>query len=261
MIDAMKTGMLCVKRITHVLEAVHTAHGRMQMNNRSWYGISLAVDGRIVYKHNGKRFISDSSHIVILPKNQSYELECIESGRFTVINFLLENDISLDTFQVIEISNPDMILTLYKKLETIFRSSQSSKHAKLLSCFYEMLALIIEEHEKKRAPFVLKKAIDLIEDQICNPEISNISIADELHISEIYLRKLFNKYLSTTPKQYIQDLRSKRAEELLICTSNSISSVSEMCGYSTVGMFCRAFKKRHGVTPTEYRNKNKLYVI
>ena len=259
--ETMIAKMPCIKKITHVLTTEHNAHERMHMENRPWYGISLAIDGKIVYKHNGNRFISDSNHIVILPKNQSYELECVQSGKFTLINFLLDTDIALDTFQIIEISNPEIILTLHKKIETIFISYQSSKYAKALSCFYEIIALIIEEQEKHRVPFVLKKAIRLIENQIDNPELSNTRLASELHISEIYLRKLFRTYLSTSPKQYIQNLRWNHAQDLLISTSYSISEISARCGYSGTNMFCRAFKKSHGITPTEYRKENKLYVM
>ena len=124
--EAMMKDMPCLKKITHILTTEHDARKRMHMENRPWYGISLAIDGKIVYKHKGNRFISDSNHIVILPKNQSYELECVQSGKFTLINFLLDADVALDTFQVIEISNPEIIFTLHKKIETIFLSCQSS---------------------------------------------------------------------------------------------------------------------------------------
>ncbi len=100
-----------------------------------------------------------------------------------------------------------------------------------------------------------------MEEQIDNPEISNTWLAAELHISEVYLRKLFHTYLSTSPKQYVRSLRWNRAQELLISSSYSISDISEKCGYAGTGAFCRAFKKNSGVTPTEYRKENKRYII
>ncbi len=146
--NSIPASVPCVKEITHVLTPEHTAHGRMYMKDRPWYGISLAIDGKIVYKHNGERFVSDRNHIVIIPKNQSYELECVQSGKFTLINFLLAADVALDTFRVIEISNPEIMLALHKKMETVFLSRQSSQYAKMLACFYEIVALILEEREK-----------------------------------------------------------------------------------------------------------------
>ena len=261
MVETMITGTPCVRKITHVLTTEHSAGSHMRMQNRPWYGISLAIDGEIIYKHNGNRFISDSRHIVILPKDQTYELECVRSGKFALINFLLDTDITLDTFQVTEISNPEIFLALHKKIESLFLSYQSSKYARTLSGFYEIAALIIEEYEKKRVPFVIKKAISLIETHIENPELSNTWLASSLHISESYLRKLFHIYLSTSPQKYVQALRFNRAEELLISSSYSISAISGKCGYSETGIFCRAFKKKYGVTPTEYRKDNRLYII
>ncbi|MBQ8309487.1 MAG: hypothetical protein IJX80_00560 [Clostridia bacterium] len=167
----------------------------------------MAIDGKIVYKHHGRRFISDSNHIVILPKNQDYDLECIQSGKITLINFLLNTDIPLDTFRIIEISKPEKILALHKKAEEAFRSYQSSRHAKMQSCLYEIIATIIDEQEKNSVPPVLKKALMLLESQISDTELSNTYLASELHISEIYLRKIFRAYLSKSPQKYIQSLR------------------------------------------------------
>ena len=35
----------------------------------------------------------------------------------------------------------------------------------------------------------------------------------------------------------------------------------EECGFSSVYHFCRAFKNKTGMTPTEYANLNKIYQI
>ncbi|MBQ8309486.1 MAG: helix-turn-helix transcriptional regulator [Clostridia bacterium] len=52
----------------------------------------------------------------------------------------------------------------------------------------------------------------------------------------------------------------KPCQRALVNSSCSIAEISEACGYSSMGMLCRAFKHKNGVTPTEYRKENKLYI-
>ena len=250
-----------VTEISTVFTTTHTANNRMRMENRRWYGVSLAIDGQIVYKHKGKRFVSDENHVVILPKGQSYELECVKTGSFTLINFQLEKDPGLDTFRVIEITKTDQFMALHKKMEELFLSYRGSKWAHLLSCFYEMVALLLDEQERNRVPFILKRALALIEERLSDATLSNTQLAASLHISEIYLRKLFCTYLSTSPKRYVQAIRINRARDLLIGSSYTVSEIAEKCGYSGVGLFCRAFKAKCGVTPSEYRKENKVCIL
>lgn len=253
--------MPSVRDIVRVLTTEHSARDRSHMKNRPSYGISLAIDGEIVYKHKGKRYVSDSEHVVILPKGQSYELECVKSGKFTLFNFQLDMDIELDSFRVIKISKPERILAVHKKAESVFLSHQKSKWMRLLSCFYEIAAIIMEEFEASETPFILKKAMRMIEEQTSNHELSNIWLAKELEISEIYLRKLFGAYLSMSPKQYIQGERIKLAQKLLLGSTYSVSEITERCGYLSESTFCRVFKQKNGVTPTEYRKENKRYFV
>lgn len=255
------TELLCVKEITGVYTVTHAARKSICMKDRPWYGISLAIDGEIVYKHNGESYVSDENHVVILPKGQSYELECVRSGRFTLVNFLLSDDIPLDSFRVFSIRKPDKFLALHKKTEDAFSSIEDSRYARALACFYESLALVIDEAERESVPFVLKQALQAIETRIADSALSNTSLARELRISEVYLRKLFSAYLSTSPKRYILNVRMNRAQDLLIGSDLSVFAIAEQCGYSGVGIFCRAFKAKNGVTPSEYRRENRHRIL
>ena len=48
----------------------------------------------------------------------------------------------------------------------------------------------------------------------------------------------------------------QRAEELLAATSLTVEKVAESAGYPSVEHFNRRFKKMHGLTPVQYRNKH-----
>ena len=48
---------------------------------------------------------------------------------------------------------------------------------------------------------------------------------------------------------------------LLISTALSITEISIECGFANLYHFCRTFKQRTGLTPTEYAAKNRFYEI
>ena len=75
------------------------------------------------------------------------------------------------------------------------------------------------------------------------------------------MRKLFLSYYHITPKQYVLDIRIRKAKQLLCDTPFSVTAIAEECGFSSVYHFCRVFKEKTGFTPTEYANLNKIYQI
>lgn len=115
------------------------------------------------------------------------------------------------------------------------------------------------DFEQSKNP--LSAIIEYIETHLSDNNITNGFLAKKIGISEIYFRKLFISNLGVTPKQYILDLRIKKAKQLLINGSHSVTETSEKCGFSTVYHFCRIFKDKTGLTPLEYSKKYKIFEI
>ena len=86
-------------------------------------------------------------------------------------------------------------------------------------------------------------------------------LAKKLGISEVYLRKLFSVHYGTSPRQFIIDMRIQKAKSLLTNGTHTITSISEECGFSSLYHFCRTFKDKTGMTPTEYAKNGKIYQI
>ncbi len=77
-----------------------------------------------------------------------------------------------------------------------------------------------------------------------------------------YGRSVFYKKIKTltghTPTEFVKTIRMKHAAKSLKNTQKAVNEISSMVGYSDSDYFCRAFKKHFGVTPSDYRNKNKV---
>ena len=236
---------------------VHSKKGRkFQMTNRQSYGLSLCISGQITYTMNGENYISDQNKAVLLPKGGTYSLQGDKEGLFPVVNFKCEN-FNCNEIVVVPLENSQACIKDFETLKDLFLHDKN--HLKIYSAFYELLDKVSSANLRKQHP--LASVIEYIAENIQSPELSNTRLARQIGISEVYLRKLFLACYNITPKQYILDIRIKKAKHMLINTPYTVTAISEECGFSSVYHFCRVFKEKTGFTPTEYANLNKIYQI
>lgn len=79
--------------------------------------------------------------------------------------------------------------------------------------------------------------------------------------SPVYLRRSFAARYGCSPKEYLVQLRNEHAVRRLRFTGDSIGDIARACGYSDVYQFSKAFKKRNGLSPTDYRIRQGLNFI
>lgn len=86
-------------------------------------------------------------------------------------------------------------------------------------------------------------------------DITVDSVAESLSLSRSSVSHIFSTRISMNFCDYINSLRLRDAEELLMNKNYSITEVAYMSGFSTIRTFNRAFLKKHGVSPSEFRKK------
>lgn len=84
-------------------------------------------------------------------------------------------------------------------------------------------------------------------------EISMNLLADRAGFSPIYFSRLFKQHFKTNFVDYLNELRIDAAKRLLEDPSLSMKNVAALTGHETQSYFTKNFKKRTGMTPTEYR--------
>lgn len=98
----------------------------------------------------------------------------------------------------------------------------------------------------------VRQAISIVED-LYGTELTVNDIAERLNINRTYLSGIFAGYVGTPLKKYIVDFRITQSEELLFTTNWSIDYISKVCGFSSPSYFTKIFRKKHGLSPSEYR--------
>lgn len=231
-------------------------HRTLEMVNRPNFGLSFCIGGKITYTHKGNTFVSEPGYAVILPKGASYRLDGTEAGWFPLINFQCEH-FSPETFTVIPLRNPDSYLAGYETLKNNMLFQHA--HTKVMSILYDLFYRL--SHEQTERHSLLAPATDYLENHFAEPTITNSLLAQKCGISEVYFRQLFHRFFHTSPKQYILDLRIRKARQLLTGSDLSVLAIAEQCGFTNPYHFSRTFKTVTGLTPTAYKRQNKAVIV
>ncbi|MBU2945366.1 helix-turn-helix domain-containing protein [Zobellia uliginosa] len=83
-------------------------------------------------------------------------------------------------------------------------------------------------------------------------------IAAKISVSQRYLSDTLKKETGKTTTEHLQLLLIDEAKNLLLQPSKSIAEVAYELGFEYPPYFSRLFKKKEGISPTEYREKYKL---
>ncbi|MNR51475.1 Arabinose operon regulatory protein [compost metagenome] len=86
----------------------------------------------------------------------------------------------------------------------------------------------------------------------CNLSLS--TVAEELSLTPSYVTRYFKNKNGLPLMQYVSKIRIEKAKELLETTNLTIKEIVEQVGFVDENNFSRAFRKREGVSPSQYRS-------
>lgn len=130
----------------------------------------------------------------------------------------------------------------------------------LLKAYFLELAVMLsrlyvfDEPAKNEDIINLAKAAAYIETHFAEG-IDIAQLAKLSHYSERHFLRLFTQTYKATPLEYITNLRINHACILLKDKKCSVSTAAVQCGYTNVNYFSRVFRKKTGLSPTEYKKQ------
>jgi AraC family transcriptional regulator len=86
-------------------------------------------------------------------------------------------------------------------------------------------------------------------------DLSLSALANRAGMSAFHLHRIFTASVGETPKQLTLRLRLGRAAVLLLSGGETVLEVALACGFRSHEVFCRAFRRRFGITPSAYRKR------
>lgn len=112
---------------------------------------------------------------------------------------------------------------------------------------------------QEKWPTNIQRAVSCIHKHLFKPKLTVGWMKEQCHISGNNFSGKFKYYLGKTPKQYILHHRIEAAKQLLgnpKLQGVSISMTAYELGFSSAASFSRLFKRRIGITPSRWREKN-----
>lgn len=141
----------------------------------------------------------------------------------------------------------DMTL-LSQRIKSIIRNREAirEKAFKLIRKNDNEPLLVNELNDK-----FVKKAVETIRVNMDNSEFGKDEFASAMNVSPSLLYKKIKSLTDQSPVNFIKAIRLNYALELLQSRRYTVTEVSELCGFSSIGYFSTAFRKYFGKTPTE----------
>lgn len=105
---------------------------------------------------------------------------------------------------------------------------------------------------------------DIIDELVCyleqeNTQINLTEFAANHYVSVQNLIRIFFRRIGETPYSYHRAYKMAKAAQRLVYTKTQIKTIAAVAGYCSEGAFSTQFSKLYGLSPSEYRNRYKVY--
>ena len=147
------------------------------------------------------------------------------------------------------ITKPFDLSLLSQKIRTIIHNREivREKTIRLISNDTSELPVVNNTNGK-----FINKLTEIVWANIGNASFDKILFASEMNVSPSQLYKKVKSLTGQSPTELIKTIRLRHASELLQTQRYTITEISELCGFSSVGYFSTVFKSFFGKSPTEF---------
>ena len=153
------------------------------------------------------------------------------------------------------------LMSLISKLEFEYKNSQPG-HKFMLECLSMEITISLMRELRSNMAFMpelrkysskreINMAIDFLWES-ADMEFSLDKLCKTVNLSPYYFERLFKDHTGKTPYEYYMDIKNRKALEYLKTKAYSITEVCFILGFSSHSHFTSVFRKRLGITPSEY---------
>lgn len=241
----------------------------------NYYELFLMVRGNAKHMVNGVLQTLHERQLLFIRDFDVHDYVCTEENSFEFINFAFEKEMFDLLFEYIGafpekekfLSSPlpPCISLSPKDNENLFFSftelnqSNEAKDISLKAKFIlaKIFLKYFQSADEKKDDIPLW--LEMTYEKMKNPKnfiagarrMCEISGKSREHIS-----RLFKKYYSQTPTEFVTQMRLEMAVNLLLMSNLSVTDICYECGFETLSWFYKCFCQKFGKTPVQYRNDN-----
>ncbi len=223
------------------------------------FKVFTAVDGKKAWEFISKQIPDLVVSDIMMPNMDGFELCKIMKSTYETshIPIVLLTALSEKTDQLHGLGlGADDYLTkpfdmnlLIQRIKSIIRNREvvRDKALKLIKGDSNEPILTNELNDK-----FVKKMLEVAKANIPNTEFDKEEFASAMNVSSSLLYKKIKSLTDQSPTDFIKTIRLNHAVVLLQSKNYTVTEVSELCGFASLGYFSTVFSKHFGKSPSEY---------
>ncbi len=237
--------------------------------------------GSVLLTVDNDEFVMSRGEIAVVNCNVVHKISYHNSN--SVITYF-----QFDVYEYMKEIYPDINISLFDFITVDYPSKYAVFDAS--SLIYDCFDKIENEHDKKTFSYTsvisayiriavaflqreqivgnvdllssnknLSKLLPLLQyiDDNYQDQLTLDKLAEIMFLSKNHICKLFSIGLNSTFTKYLNYQRLNHSERLLLNTNLNMIDIALDSGFMSIQYFNRCFKKKHGITPFEYRRLNK----
>lgn len=245
-----------------------------KLHFHDFYELSLIYEGESDFLVNGEKIKVLPGTIHMVTPSDYHMQMTKEDQTFRYINLIFSHDLLDDDLAAAfenhtrpiwlqpDRNSAESIFSLAQNLLLEYQSWEKGKsfpfseqlieHGIQILCIQIARLLDSTQTNEQDSLLPVRKAISIIRREY-RREITLQEIADQVYLSPAYLSQLFHKTVGVSFSSYLTDYRLQMAARYLSSNTLLLKEIAPLCGFPTFPYFSAAFKKRFGMSPSEYR--------
>ena len=218
------------------------------------------ISGKASFMLNGKLITLSEGDVVISQPNEVHMCIFENAGEYEHCCVWIDLETRSKHPEFMQLFSSNSVLSFSQKsseqicdlLDTLC-NSQSTLEAtvSLLQLLLLMQKSNLSQNGDSPLPVAFREVLEDINRNFSDPR--PISEICAIHfVSPATLNRWFRRYLRVTPHEYIEAKRLSYAAKLLSVGTN-VSETSSAAGFSDCSYFIRAFKRKFGITPLQFK--------
>lgn len=275
-------GFQCLENLNHsTLDMYLTTCGIQNCTGGHYFGpdtrdsyiLHFISDGRGVFECDNVKYELSRGDVFLVKPDTTVYYRADESNPWSYMwvgfngikaTAYLESAGLSDKTVTTKCSNNPMIFSCIQQM-IMYRQLTLANELRREAALLQIMSVMMEEYKvrlpkEERYDYPYQIYVNQAEDYIRRNFKSNIKINDlasYIGIDRSYLTNIFKKVTQLSPQEYLINYRMEKAKNMLINTGKKIGEIAENTGYHDQLTFSKMFKKFVGMSPSEYREKNK----
>ncbi len=220
-------------------------------------GFTFRIAGTSRYIFSDKTFDVGPGELIFLPQGSCYEIVTPSDVRSEHIAIRFSADLYDAKPALYSFKNFPEAEELINNAPDEWKFGSKYERYKCYALFYSILAYIEQlenqayAHKKKFS--VIAPAIDYLKTHLYDCDLKIETLYKLCGVSGTYFRQIFQSTYSMSPQKYILAKRLSHAKSIIVSGNfDMVSEIALSVGYKDALYFSRAFKKKYGISPSEF---------